>query len=113
MPEKKHVDFDLYELDMQPDGYGGWEENQRFHIGEVSVQADENGHVEDNAVISKVAATRVRDLVGRVHNCLTTTDRRRVYVEDLYGDGSWLEVGVVKTHLPIYGLKRRYERGQA
>ena len=113
MPEKKHVDFDLYELDMLPDGYGGWEENQRFLIGEVSVQADENGHVEDKAVISKVAATRVRDLTGRAHNCLTTTDRRRVYVEDMYGDGSWLEVGAVKMHLPIYGLRRRADRRPA
>ena len=36
---------------------------------------------------------------------MVTTDRRTVYAEDYYGDGSWWEVGAVKNHVPVYGLK--------
>ena len=31
---------------------------------------------------------------------------RRVYAEDLYGDGHWWEVGAKKDHMPLYGLMR-------
>ena len=104
MTEQKGTRFELFELDMIWSEDGGWEENDRHRIGNVTVQAD-GGEITDRQVIKAVAGTDIKDVIGRKFPALTTTDRRRVYAEDLYGDGRWWEVGAVKKHEPLYGLR--------
>ena len=97
--------FDFFELDMLPDGDGGWEENNRHHLGQLKYYANSVSEIDRKKLLEVVADTNIRDMTGRSYPALRTTDLRRVYVEDLYGDGSWLEIGAKREHLPIYALK--------
>jgi len=105
MAEKQSVKFELFELEMVWNEESGWEENDRHRLGNVTVETDRSGEITDRQVIKAVAEKDISDAIGRKFPALTTTDRRRVYAEDLYGDGQWWEVGAVKRHEPIYGLK--------
>ena len=97
--------FRVYRLDMYLDENNSWVENQRFLLGKVRVPMNEDGSVDDASVLTAVKAFKCRDFNDCEVQILNTTDRRRVYVEDLYGDGMWLEIGSVKGRVPCYGLE--------
>ena len=113
MNEKK-IAFDVYLLDVYLDE-GGWIENERHLLGNMEVEPAIGKEIDAVDVLSALKKFRYRDYTGRQISALVTTDRRTVYAEDYYrrtvyaedyyGDGSWWEVGAVKNHVPVYGLK--------
>ena len=58
-------------------------------------------------VLDGAPLARLGELELARRMALVTTDRRTVYAEDYYGDGSWWEVGAVRNRVPVYGLKLR------
>lgn len=94
--------YEVFFLDMLPDGDGGWLENERRKIGAIEVECSEQSL--PLAILNALRDFTCRDIVGRERHVLTTTDRRRIYVEDCYGTGNWLEVGTRKGHKPFLGL---------
>lgn len=103
MNEKK-IAFDVYLLDVYLDE-GGWIENERHLLGNMEVEPAIGKEIDAVDVLAALKKFRYRDYTGRQISALATTDRRTVYAEDYYGDGSWWEVGAVKNHVPVYGLK--------
>lgn len=98
--------FDVYLLDVYLDE-DGWQENERHKLGSVEVNCA-NGEEPDGVdILAALKDFSYRDLCGRSISALVTTDRRKVYAEDYYGDGSWWEIGAVKNRVPVYGLKLR------
>lgn len=95
--------YEVFILDMLPDGDGGWLENERRQIGAIEVECDEQSL--PLAILNALRDLTGRDIAGREHHVLTTTDRRRVYVEDCYGTGEWWEVGTKKGRKPFLGLR--------
>ena len=95
MNEDKKQKFEVYLLDVFLDE-SGWQENERFYLGTLDVD-----------ILAAMKNFRYRDYTGRQISALVTTDRRTVYAEDYYGDGSWWEIGAVKNRVPVYGLKLR------
>lgn len=63
------------------------------------------GEVDESDILAAMKQFSYSDLTGCRFQALKTTDRRRVYAEDYYGDGSWWEVGTVKDRAPVYGLR--------
>ena len=106
---KLFAGFDVYELDMWSDGEGGWQENSRLHIGEIRVPLNAGGDVTDKSILKALKELEVYDMIGRSVKCLKTTSRSVVYIDDLYGDGSWFEVGSAKDRQPVYGLERTFD----
>ena len=106
MNEKKKARFDVYLLDMYPDE-SGWIENERSLLGKLEVGLPTENEINDVEILSALKKSSYRDCMGRQINFLSTTDRRTVYAEDYYGDGSWWEVGTVKGRRPVYGLRLR------
>lgn len=102
--------YEVYHMDVYMDE-GGWTENERHWLGELMVRPALNGEIDCIDILSAMARFTYPDFYGCRNKALTTTDRRRVYAEDYYGDGSWWEVGTVKDHMPVYGLKRIEEEG--
>lgn len=94
--------YDVFAIDMFPDGVGGWVENERQKIGLLHIEC--NGDVTPESIIAILRDFTYTDFLGAEHHVLTTTDRRRIYAEDYYGDGSWWEVGTRKGHKPFLGL---------
>ena len=105
MKRNQEVKFELYELEMLWADGEGWSENNRHHLGTVSVNPGRNGDLTAARIIKAVSGIQISDIIGRKFPALTTTDRRRVYAEDFYGDGTWWEIGAVKRHEPLYGLR--------
>lgn len=99
--------FDVFALDMLPDGNGGWEENARYRVGEISVEAENIDAVTDKMLLDALYRLKLRNFAGLSYPAISTTDRRVVYAEDFYGDGAWWEVGSKKGHEPCYGLRRK------
>ena len=97
--------FDVFFLDMLPAGDGGWEENARYSVGKISVDAETVDDVTDKMLLNALHNLQLRNLVGPRYSAIQTTDRRVMYAEDFYGDGQWWEVGIRKGHEPCYGLK--------
>lgn len=98
------VRFEVYYMDMFMDE-GGWTENERHLLGELAVEPALNGEIDDTDILAAMARFSYPDYNGCRHGVLTTTDRRRVYAEDYYGDGTWWEIGTVKDRMPVYGLR--------
>lgn len=96
--------FIVYLLDMFRDSDSCWVENARTQIGTLVVEKGLED-VADKDILRALSQFTTKDLMGRQCGTISTTDRRRVYAEDLYQDGSWWEVGTVKGHQPIYGLE--------
>ena len=96
--------FEVYLLDVFMDE-GGWEENERHLLGNISVAPVVGFEVDENDILSALRRFSYSDLAGRRIQALDTTDRRKVYAEDYYGSGEWWKVGTVKGHMPVYGLK--------
>lgn len=106
MSEKK-AEFDVYLLDVYMDDGGTWTENERHLLGKLKVEPAFGRDLDDVDILSALKGFSYRDFTGRTICALATTDRRTVYAEDFYGDGSWWEVGSVKGRVPVYGLKLR------
>lgn len=104
MEGDKVMKFIVYLLDMFRDSDSGWVENARTRIGTLVVEK-ELEDVTDKDILRALSQFTTKDLTGRQCGTISTTDRRRVYAEDLYQDGSWWEVGAVKEHQPMYGLE--------
>jgi len=106
--------FDVYYLDVYMDE-GGWTENERHRLGRMEVVPTLSQRIDGTEILSAMARFSYPDLCGRRLRALDTTDRRRVYAEDFYGDGTWWEVGTVKNRMPVYGLKlmEDYDREEA
>lgn len=96
--------FEVYYMDMYMDE-GGWTENERHLLGELTVESALNREIDDIDILAAMARFTYPDFCGCHHKALNTTDRRRVYAEDYSGDGTWWEVGTVKDRMPVYGLR--------
>lgn len=96
--------YKIYRLDMYQDGDGAWVENDRLPLGTLDIDGDIES-LTDVSILAALARFSFQDCVGRSIHVINTTDRRRIYAEDLYGDGTWWEVGEVKGHMPTYGLE--------
>lgn len=103
MVEKKKYLFDVYLLDVYKDE-GVWTENERHKLGSMEVKPVIGSDLDCRDIIEALMNFKYQDLVGRQYNALNTSDRRRVYAEDYYGNGEWWEVGTVKEHMPVFGL---------
>ena len=101
MGKSNSVKFDVYELDMWADGEGGWTENSRVKVGQVSVSVRDDEEITPKAVL--LAMNTVQEPFNLPF--ITTADMRKVYAEDYYGTGQWWKVGAVKGHRPLYGLQ--------
>ena len=95
--------FEVYSLDMLPDENGGWVENERQKIGTLEIRCSEQSI--PRCILDGLHNSIVRDIAGREHHILDTTDRRRIYIEDFYGTGEWWEVGTKKGNKPFLGLQ--------
>lgn len=96
--------FIVYLLDMFCDSDSCWVENARTQIGSLVVEKKPED-ITDKDILRALSQFTTTDLMGRTCYTILTTDRRRVYAEDLYQNGSWWEVGEVKGHMPMYGLE--------
>ena len=96
--------FEVYYMHMYMDE-GGWTENERHLLGELTVESALNREIDDIDILAAMARFTYPDLCECHHKALNTTDRRRVYAEDYSGDGTWWEVGTVKDRMPVYGLR--------
>lgn len=110
MPDEKIV-FEVYALDVYQED-GCWIENERHRLGKMEVLPALGREIDTVEILSAMARFSCPDLCGRRLRALNTTDRRRVYAEDYYGDGTWWVVGTVKGRMPVYGLKlmENYDR---
>ena len=106
MNEDKKRKFEVYLLDVFLDE-SGWQENERFYLGTLEVEPAVGADLDDVDILAAMKNFRYRDYTGRQISALVTTDRRTVYAENYYGDGSWWEIGAVKNRVPVYGLKFR------
>lgn len=97
--------FEIYYMDMIPDGDGDWQENERIYLGKVDILAESIEDIDDKKILKAVHNHWAVEYSGRKVQAFHTTDRRRVYAEDLYGDGTWWEVGYKVQHKPVLGLK--------
>lgn len=66
--------FEVYTLDMFPDGDGGWVENERQKIGTIEIQSSEQAFPE--AILNALRNLICSDIAGREHHVLNTTDSR-------------------------------------
>lgn len=101
--------YEVYLLSMYKNDEGLWTENDRYRLGDLEVDAPK-GEPGPKDIVKALGGFKIRELTGREISVLSTTDMRRVYAEDYYGDGSWWDVGEVKGRVPTYGLKRKDER---
>lgn len=97
--------FEVFSLDVYMDEAGCWTENSRTSLGELEVEPAVGSEIDSVDIIAALKRFGYSDLTGRQIKALVTTDRRVVYAEDYYGDGTWWEVGAVKGHVPVYGLR--------
>lgn len=95
--------YDVFMLDVYQDECG-WVENERHYLGKLDV-TPASGEVDEGDILAAMLKFSYPDLMGRRLRALNTTDRRRVYVEDYTGDGTWWEIGTVKGRMPVYGLR--------
>lgn len=96
--------FEVFALDVYMED-GNWVENERHFLGKMEVAPALNREVDESDILAAMMRFSYPDLCGRRLKVLNTVDRRRVYVEDYCGDGSWWEVGTVKGRMPVYGLR--------
>lgn len=96
--------YKVYLLDLYMDECG-WQENERHQLGQLTVEPSCGSEVNAMDILKAMNGFAYSDLLGRQIRALDTIDRRRVYAEDPYGSGTWWEVGMVKGHMPVYGLQ--------
>ena len=101
---RKYI-FNVYLLDMWGNEEDGYEENDRHYVGAIHVPAPSFEEVTEVGILKAMKKLEIRQLFGPTVRALTTRDRRKVYIEDLYGDGTWWEIGTKKERRPVYGLK--------
>ena len=84
----------VYLLDMMWDG-DSFYENNRQGIGIVQVPVTEDGEVTEKALIDTMIKYGFCDI----------QNRRIVYAEDLYGDGTRYEIGIKRDHVPVFSVE--------
>ena len=99
------MNFDVYLMEMLPSENCGWVENNRTRVGHIAVPAKTVDEIGDKMLLDAMFRLKLRNKNGLTEPAICTTDRRRVYAEDYYGDGGWFEIGAKAGHKPIYGLK--------
>jgi len=102
------VKFDVFQLDVWGNEKDGYEINDSICLGSVQVEGT-LADMTESAVLKAVCGFRTKDVIGREISVLDTTDRRRVYAEDLFESGSYWEIGTKKGHRPFLGLWIRCE----
>ena len=95
----------VYQLDAWRDHDGGWYINDQFERGTLKIKLAKGESVNDKKILEAMRDFTVWSITGTGFPALTTTDRRRVYAEDLYATGDWWEVGRKKEHCPLFGLR--------
>lgn len=105
MSEIEKLRYEVYLLDMYQNEYGEWQENERHLLGHLDLDCSADEGIKSVDILRAMRRFTFVNLMGRSVCTLDTVDQRRVYAEDLYGCGSWWEVGTVKGHLPVYGLQ--------
>lgn len=96
--------FDVFLLDVYQDE-GGWIENERHYLGTTELKVANGMDPLEEDILGAILRFSYRDTSGREVAALKADDRRVVYVEDYYGDGSWWEIGTAEEKMPIYGMK--------
>lgn len=102
--QNEKIVFEVYALDMYQEDRC-WIEHERHRLGKMEVLPALGQEIDTADILSAMARFSYPDLCGRRLRTLNTTDRRRIYAEDYYGDGTWWVVGTVKDRMPVYGLK--------
>lgn len=105
----KNIRYRVFQLDMWRDE-DGWFENDRFELGVLTVRLPAGGDPDEKTILAAMSGFEVTDIAGRTFPALNTTDPDRVWAEDLYSDGEWWEVGVVKGRHPVFGLQLLEEK---
>jgi len=100
----KTLVFSVWILDMLYE-YGTWVENDRHKNGYLEIRAESLDKVTDVQLLKAMSEHKIGTVFGQKTYAISTTDRRRVYAEDYYGDGTWWEIGQKRGHCPLYGLK--------
>lgn len=108
MKAKNTVKFELYVLDMWGDAEEGWWENNRISIGELTVPCDDIGQFAKRDILKAMKRKRVRPVIGFQRFALHTMDKKIVFIEET-ADG-WFEIGLVRDHKPVYGLRLKEEK---
>lgn len=97
--------YEVYSLDMYKNGDEGLVENGRCFLG-WSFATSGKDRLDDKAILLAMARFRYEDASGREVAVMSSrVDRRMVYAQDLYETEQWWEVGYVKGHVPLFGLK--------
>lgn len=110
MPFKINAEFDVFELEMWGNKKDGWEQNNQFHLGVLSVPCLLDGSVTETDILKAMKKMEIRPVIGRPYKALSTRNRRKVYIEDqTFGDGYIYEIGDVKTGQPVYRLIEKQE----
>ena len=110
---KNHLLFDVFQMDVIPDGYGGWEESDRHYVATIKYPADSVKEIDRKTMLEIMADTYVRHFTGRQVPLTNSTDLRKMFVDDMSYNGTWFEVGVRYHHKPMYGLKLITERSES
>ena len=98
--------FEVYLLDGFLDD-GVWQENERYYLGNLEIQSAVGNDIDDADVLQAMWNFVYVDYAGRGIRALPSSDRRTVYAADLYGDGTFWEIGLKKGEAPLYGLKEK------
>ena len=104
---KNTVQFDLFELEMWGNKEDGWDQNNQFHLGKLTVPCSPDGSFTETDILKAMKKMEIRPAFGQPYKALCTRNRRRVFIEDLsYCDGLHYEIGDAKTREPIYRIDR-------
>ena len=98
--------FEVYLLDGFLDD-GVWQENERYYLGNLEIQSAVGNDIDDADVLQAMRNFVYVDYTGKGIRALPSSDRKSIYAADLYGDGSWWEIGLKKGEIPLYGLKEK------
>jgi len=104
--EKRYAVFAVYELDVWPDEDGGWRWNDKIRVGNIRVPNPPGIGYSEVSILKALKKLTVTEMTGRKYRCLETRNRRKVFIEDVSGDGLWFEVGTIKDQKPIYSVER-------
>ena len=90
--------IEVFHLDMWRNEQNDWTENDRFLLATISI----NGWINKRKLMKLIREDR------RTNPYLHNLPPQSIYIEDLYGTGTWYEIGARKQHEPYVGIKVNY-----